>query len=71
MAFCCINNSYTYLCKFWVLFSVVEGGGPRKRKLSSSSDSNEEDECNGNQTIKKKKMDHVSYIWIALSKLPG
>ena len=60
---------FTDLCKFWVLFSVLEGGGPRKRKLSSSSETYEDDEFNDDQSIKKKRLDHVSYIWIALSKI--
>lgn len=47
-------------------FSVLEGGGPRKRKLSSSSEPYEEDEFNDDQSIKKKRLDHVSYIWIAV-----
>lgn len=51
-----------------MFFSVLEGGGPRKRKLSSSSEPYEEDEFNDDQSIKKKRLDHVSYIWIAVSK---
>lgn len=35
-------------------FSVLEGGGPRKRKLSSSSEPYEEDEFNDDQSIKRR-----------------
>jgi hypothetical protein len=42
--------------------SLLKGGGPRKRKLSSSSEPYEEDEFNDDQSLKKTRLDHVSYF---------
>lgn len=55
----CINDSYN-ICANFECSSVLEGGGPRKRKLSSSSEPFEEDEFNDDQSMKKKRLDQVS-----------